>query len=643
MRQEFRRDIQSLRGLAVLSVVIFHNQEWLLPLGYLGVDVFFVISGFVVTPLVLRIYTTKSRADKILELRKFFSRRFFRLAPALSVMFLFSSLFIFFLGNPEDHRRFATQGIASLFLVGNLGAYKYSGNYFEPNPNPLVHTWSLSVEEQIYILLPLLMLVVIRNSHAVYKKSIVLFGSITIFSLAIFSFPATIGLFLNKESGLDVELIAFYSSFTRVWQFTLGGIAYMLIAKHPSLFRFQNRISVVLVVVFAAFLLFPKFTIEPFVASIVVSMLTILLISQRSLDLLPEALQRFLEWFGNRSYSIYLLHMPIAYLAHYYSKLQILDLSPHILEVLSMVGAVLFGSVVYSLVEIRFKIDSRKEPLKEHRNLLSSLFLTTILPLITFSLILITVANSYWGANQNIARPKAAWETLVDCKILGVMERPCIYSVPNALGTILLIGDSHAAHIAQAVITAANEKQWSAAIWSQEGCNIRFRTSSKSQTSSQCFEQNERVLTWAKSNNPELILLSQYVYIDTPQSELREGLTRFHSLGSKVVLVENNPIFPDRFEYMVQRPLILPPYSAPKSFPIHSMNTRDLKASNKLASWARKHDITTLNFSPLFCSPIKCTRYSNSKWLYYDDDHFSVDGAKRTIPTLKELMRKIYQ
>ena len=151
----FREDIQVLRGVALIAVVAFHAFEKVFPNGYLGVDVFFLISGFVITPQIIEIFNSDSgRAER---LKSFYIRRFYRLIPALGAMVAFSSLLLGLLGSPEDHERFARQGIATLLFGGNFGAYLYSQDYFSPNPNPLVHTWSLGVEQQFYVFLPLLL------------------------------------------------------------------------------------------------------------------------------------------------------------------------------------------------------------------------------------------------------------------------------------------------------------------------------------------------------------------------------------------------------------------------------------------------------------------------------------------------------
>ena len=158
--KRYRKDVQVLRGISVLAVVIFH-ANLNTPLGYLGVDIFFVISGLVVTPLILRIFEGQTTLrQRLINLKIFYVRRFYRLAPALAATLGISAVAILFLGPTSDHERYASQGIATLLVLGNFGAYRYSGDYFSPNPNPLIHTWSLSVEEQIYIFLPLILMLI---------------------------------------------------------------------------------------------------------------------------------------------------------------------------------------------------------------------------------------------------------------------------------------------------------------------------------------------------------------------------------------------------------------------------------------------------------------------------------------------------
>lgn len=162
------------------------------------------------------------------NLGNFYRRRIFRLLPALTVTLVISGILIYLLGPVDDHGRFSRQGIATLFLVGNVGAHKFSGDYFSPNPNPLVHTWSLSVEEQIYIFLPLIFFVILRKGTGREHKVLFFFVLISLMSLMFFLFPTTLQ---PLYTGLGIDSasdFSFYSPIERIWQFTIGSVAFCL-------------------------------------------------------------------------------------------------------------------------------------------------------------------------------------------------------------------------------------------------------------------------------------------------------------------------------------------------------------------------------------------------------------------------------
>ena len=252
----YRRDIQVLRGIALIAVIFFHSNERLFPLGYLGVDVFFVISGFVITPLILQLLEQDLTKDRFSNLRYFFINRYYRLAPSLTVSLLLYVVLIFLLANPADLERFARQGIATLLLVGNFGAYKYSGDYFSSNPNALVHTWSLSVEEQIYIFLPLFLLVVFHG-HKPTKLSVsLIFRLITILSFLLFLFPFILDPIYSLIGIQNSNLLNFYSPVGRIWEFTLGGLTYFMYKMTISLNFQLLRISSFLLILGIFLLLF---------------------------------------------------------------------------------------------------------------------------------------------------------------------------------------------------------------------------------------------------------------------------------------------------------------------------------------------------------------------------------------------------
>ena len=154
-----RIDIQILRGIAVIAIVLFHLNKDFFPFGFLGVDVFFVVSGFVVTPLIVDIFKDPNREKWKTSLKSFYRKRFFRLAPALLTTILITAILSLLIAPVFDVSNIGLMGLAAIFFLGNYGAYKLQGDYFAQTQNPLIHTWSLSVEEQLYIFIPIFFLI----------------------------------------------------------------------------------------------------------------------------------------------------------------------------------------------------------------------------------------------------------------------------------------------------------------------------------------------------------------------------------------------------------------------------------------------------------------------------------------------------
>lgn len=151
-----RPDIQGLRAVAVLLVVAFH-AGLPLPGGFLGVDVFFVISGFVITSMLAREYASRGR----INLRGFYSRRFKRLSPALALTLSVTVLLSLALQSPFGTQQITAQtALGALFLSANLVIARNTGGYFDPaaETSPLLNTWSLSVEEQFYLAFPTILI-----------------------------------------------------------------------------------------------------------------------------------------------------------------------------------------------------------------------------------------------------------------------------------------------------------------------------------------------------------------------------------------------------------------------------------------------------------------------------------------------------
>ena len=222
----FQGEIQGLRAIAVLSVVAYHMG---LPLssGYLGVDYFFVISGFVISGVLIN----ELKATNRINLWNFYKRRFFRLVPALAAMVFITSILSFFLISPLGMQQNAAKtGIGSLLLSANKVISELSQRYFDlpAQTNPFLHTWSLSVEEQFYVVFPILLLLlslILKGKNRKLGYTVII-GSIFTFSLLFFHFNQDFILF-TKNTWLQ----GFYSPIGRIWEFLLGVAAQALTLK----------------------------------------------------------------------------------------------------------------------------------------------------------------------------------------------------------------------------------------------------------------------------------------------------------------------------------------------------------------------------------------------------------------------------
>ena len=578
----------------------------------------------------------------MINLADFYRRRFYRLAPALAVILSISAVAIIFLGPPRDHGRIAHQAIATLFLLGNVGAFKYSGDYFSTNPNPLVHTWSLSVEEQIYIFLPLILLLIISNRKNLKKAIVQSFLFLSVISLITFLFPALLhSIYTKISSSYPETFFSFYSPIERLWQFTLGGLCFFFIDRSEkrviNLPKKFNRVILMLLIL----MLFAPYQMGLKTSSLLACLVSIFVIIFRSLQLLPELIFLKLKWLGDRSYSIYLIHMPLLYLAKYSPVMSLGDDKNRVIQtVVAVIVTIFLGAISYSVVEERFRFRKNNKV----RNLKFTAFSLSLILLVPVSLYIGLdhwQKHIYWGLEKSLYQPAYAGELDSNCRRDSIEGPPCIYTKAGASKTVLLIGDSHAGHISEALINAAKTENWNTIVWSHAGCAVRFQRNENHLVTDSCLKINKAMRAFVQKNRPNAIIVSEFVQSYSSQSDLRNALRILKSIVPNILLIQNSPVFPDSKDFMVPRPIVMSPYQPPKKFAYSAMEYEDKSASDLLVKWATANGIATMNFEALFCKNDICSRYSGSDWLYRDADHFSVIGAKLTIPQLSNYLRNL--
>jgi peptidoglycan/LPS O-acetylase OafA/YrhL len=212
----YRRDVDGLRAVAVLFVLLFHAEIKYISGGFIGVDVFFVISGYLITSI---IHTEIEKGE--FSLMRFYERRIRRIIPALMSILLFSLIAGWFLFLPTEFEAFGRTLTAASVFASNIVFYREAG-YFDLSAflKPLLHTWSLSIEEQFYICFPLCMIIIKRFLKSRFR----LFMTVGLLT----SFAASILL-------LDVgqNSAAFYLLPTRAWELLVGSL--LALGAYPKL------------------------------------------------------------------------------------------------------------------------------------------------------------------------------------------------------------------------------------------------------------------------------------------------------------------------------------------------------------------------------------------------------------------------
>nr|MBA3967826.1 acyltransferase [Nitrospirales bacterium] len=299
-----RNDIQGLRALAISMVLIFHAGFPFLKGGYIGVDVFFVISGYLITRLLI---IEKEKHGRI-NLLAFYARRIRRLLPAASVALAGTALVSFFLFSPLEQSNLIRSFFASILYVSNLWFAFQATDYLgeDTNADPFLHTWSLSVEEQFYLIWPfLILLATVKKTGSNHSfKLTILIGSV--FVLSFVSSLIMGGLY---------QPWAFFGSPFRAWEFATGALGFLLVHRNMHLPEPLHKLGVSIGIgaILLAGILYDKSTPFPGLYALLPTGGTLLvLIGEHQKNWFVDVSRiPWIRWLGDISYSLYLWHWPL--------------------------------------------------------------------------------------------------------------------------------------------------------------------------------------------------------------------------------------------------------------------------------------------------------------------------------------------
>jgi len=421
--------IQSLRALAALLVLIYHAD--LLPGGYIGVDIFYVISGYLITNLLLR----EIQERKTIAFTAFYARRFKRLLPASFVVVIATGITGWALLPTTYRAEFGRDLIAASTYISNFLFALWNADYqnLGTTPSPFIHFWSLAVEEQFYLFWPILILILFR----INGRKGVFYGVLAVASLSfIFS------LYLTERS----PVWSFYILPTRAWEMAIGAL--ILFVSERSKKRFFSKpqwgLVAVLLLGISSFI-YNENTAFPGTAAIVPVLATALLIL--SMEKWPPFLDRFsrratVQWLGKISYPLYLWHWPVLVIPKLYLAR---ELNPFEIALATVLILVL-SDLTHRFIEepLRYKAVSNRK-----------IYLSTLIATIASVLLGLAIISSYntsitssSGFTFDVEEVRQKPKNNIDgCHIhVGVTVAPkCEYGDIGSKTTIVLYGDSHAA------------------------------------------------------------------------------------------------------------------------------------------------------------------------------------------------------
>ena len=610
-----RADIQGLRAVAVLAVLIFH-ADMPLPGGFLGVDVFLVISGYVITQVVLR----QAAESGGVSWTNFYTRRFLRLGPALSVMLVVTLGASFLLSSPFGiQQATGATAIGATLVSANFILADLTGDYFAAPAkfNPLLHTWSLSVEEQTYLLVPLL-IVILGMAFKWHTKRALIWtfagtGLLSIlFMLAAASdrIPAALAAFAN-----------YYSVTSRLWEFSAGGMVAIFGQRLPlssTVARIVGWTGLSMIISAFALLDDSQRYPGPWTLLPVTGAAAVIWAGEYSGATSSRLLSdRRLVWVGDRSYSLYLWHWPfVAFsLALWPTRWYAAGLA----TLAAFVPAIL----IYRWLENPI----RRAPSPSRRRLFFMVLVFTSTPLIAGFLLIRsadTEAASRSGElpfkDLSLVTPGQECPPQVREALGPVGDRDIYCQSTGEPATLAVLGDSHAAMLSPG-FTALDSQQGliSLGVAGAPFSDLRY-------------EPIFRYVEESPTVN-DVVLTSAWLFHGVDQERLPDELERLVAAGKRVHVLTDVPAFQgDSMRCAVRR---LPVGDDICSIPVGEVRSQfspilaNLQDLNALVP-----QISVIDTSQYFCESGNCSMIFNGIPVYADSHHLNSAGAQLFVARL---------
>ena len=626
----FRQDVQGIRAIAVLLVVLYHSGN-IIPAGFIGVDIFFVISGFVITKSVQR----RLSQGVQFSVGEFLGRRVRRLFPALSIVIAVTMLMAPWFGTIASRTQTLRTGLFSSVSAGNLFLYRFRPEgYFESKEktNALLHLWSLAIEEQFYLGFALILGVagILARRRNIAQKSSGVFAVLGVTSLVLCVVLGQRELALPQQfvrllgsGALDTDF-NFYLPFTRAWEFIAGILLATASWQSRLLTTARVRQFVAITLLGAVLIVISDSRPFPGLVALLPVAFAVVLIGQATMGgpLASILESKLMQWIGDRSYSWYLWHWPFIQFVN---------------PLLPGNKAALLAAAALSIVPAHLSFTFVEGPLQLSGTRRSSVMVLAVMPLCVAILAFAFAPNPSAELNVHL-------DTERGCEYGEIsnleLDSRCTFLASKSRGRAILIGDSQAGQLSEGFVAAAHALDLDATISTSAGrpmLQIPFA------------DVNDRVNAIIESvvlEEPRVVVIAQSRY----PSFLPEGVRWSTAFSSVVKYLENSGI-----KVVVVNTSTIA-YVEPRECSIVSISLGRcaadtvidrLRVENEVRQTLREElsatsesDAVVIDLIGTFCNDSGCPTRRDGKWMWRDSSHMSKYASNLVAPILQAAMFK---
>jgi peptidoglycan/LPS O-acetylase OafA/YrhL len=653
--RKYRPDVQGLRALAIAMVVLWH-------VGLInihgGVDVSFVLSGFLIGSMLLR---EVDKTGKV-ALGQFWARRMRRLAPGMAIVLITTIVLSWIFASPLRFRGYAIDGLFSTFSALNWRLAEKGTDYFagDGTQTPYQHFWSLGIEEQFYLVFPLLLIAVAWLSRKIFRNRALIAAML----VAVIGLSFYLSVTLTKSN----QPFAYFGSFTRAWELAVG---VMLALCACALSRMNQLVAAILSwvglagIVVSGMLITDQTPLPGYaIAGPVMGAALVIAGGCANPSFGAEWLLRHkvANFIGNVSYGWYLWHWPLLVLRPSITGRGTLTFEDR-LWVLGMSFA--FATIMYYTIERPIRAKKQFVLMPRRGLALGGVFTSAAAVALSVALVAPLNIPPASAATMNVANQQVGLASVLqaaDLKQLPGNVRPLLADAPNdkanygcidqiqdntftmrdgcvlgdksARGTMVILGDSHAWQWGDAFNQIGNDLKMRVVTITKSGCSpgkYTIQNPELNREYSECDSWRQSAITTIKNLHPQVVVVAGRIRQEMTKEGVESTFAALKATGAALVYITDTPRpgvnVPDCVATHLDN------VSACNQAVSDTVQFQDKRATERSA--AEKYGASVIDVVPYFCTENTCPPVIGGRVAFFDDSHVTATYARALVPLLE--------